>query len=251
MASASRWLSQIENRAYSRLRQLRQRGIWDGKPPVPVEFVVEHILDLHLRWEVIDEDPEESIFACLRPETGEIVLNEAHRNRFSEQPGFERFSIAHEAGHADVFGAVREAGQMGLLTDLPYRPQRRSATNGDVFSLHARLRELSPEVRTDVMQGLAARERERRAAGTDSPLERRAVDHYAAVLLMPVEQVHTAASARTLKSRRDIGGLADTFMVSTTAMRIRLEELGLIYGVAPDGTILASDPATQFQGSLF
>ena len=251
MARTSRWLSQIEERAYSRLRQLRQRGIWDGQPPIPVEFVVEHILELHLRWEVIEEEPNETIFACLRPATREIVLNELHRVRFRDQPGLERFSIAHEAGHADVFALVLEAEQIGLLAGHEYRPQRRSATNGDVVSLHARLRELPSPIRTEVMLGVAALERERRAAGADSPLERRAVDHYAAVLLMPAEQVRSAVAAKRLTTRRDIRELAETFVVSTTAMRIRLEELGLIRGVTDDGSILVAEPADGEQGSLF
>ncbi|MBL0937887.1 MAG: hypothetical protein IBJ03_03270 [Gemmatimonadaceae bacterium] len=251
MVRASRWLDQIEERAYSRLRQLRQRGLWDGKPPVPIEHLIEHILELNLRWEVIQEESGESVFACLRPATREIVLNEIHRERFQNQPGLERFSIAHEAGHADVFAVVREADQIGLLVGLGYRPQRRSATNGEVFSLHTRLRELPRAIRTEVMQGLAARERERRAAGEDSPLERRAVDHYAAVLLMPAEQVRAAAAAITLRSQRDIRRLADSFLVSTDAMRIRLQELGLIHSVAKDGTVQITDPATRLQGSLF
>lgn len=251
MAGTSRWLGQIEERAYSRLRQLRQRGLWNGQPPVPVEHLVEHILELHIRWEVIQEEPDESIHACLRPATREIVLNETHRNRFQDQPGFERFSIAHEAGHADIFAAVGEADQIGLLAGIDYRPQRRSAINGDVFSLHARLRGIPQPIRTEVMQGLAALERQRRAVGADSPLERRGVDHYAAVILMPAEQMRAAVAATSLKSRRDIRQLADTFIVSAAAMGIRLQELGLIHSVAQDGTVLTTDPAAQLQGSLF
>lgn len=250
MSNPTSWLDRIEEQAYVRLRQLRQRGIWNGDPPIPLDFVVEHLLNLRICWEVIEEEPGETIFACLRPASREIVVNESHLSIFRDQPGLERFSIAHEAGHADVFALVREADQIPLFPRIPYHPQRRTATNGEVLSLHARLRAIPQPMRTEVMRGLAALEREQRAAGVDSPMERRGVDHYAAVLLMPAGEVRSAVIEAQLASRRDIAELAGLFKVSFTAMRIRLEELRLIHGVADDGRILRVDSASSDQGTL-
>ena len=251
MQPESRWLRQIEDRAYGRLQQVRQRGLWNGKPPVPVELILEHALNLRISWEVIDEEPGETIFACLRPGTRQVVVNERHRSLFESQPGLERFSLAHEGGHADVFALAGRANERPLLEAMSYRPQLRSAAKGPVVSLAPRLRQLSPETRTAVLQELADQERARRVAGEDSPLVRRAVDHYAAVLLMPADLVRTAAAGRDVSSWQTVSDLARLFAVSKSALRIRLQEVGLIFGVDDAGAILLTDPAHRGQQSLF
>jgi hypothetical protein len=179
------------------------------------------------------------------------VLNEAHRARFEANRGLERFTIAHEAGHADVFALAAEADQHALLVGAHYQPERRSATKGQVLALHVRLRDLPREIRTEILLALAQEDRVQRASGEDSPLERRAVDHYAAVLLMPEDLIRTAISGRDLTSRATHTYLAREFEVSVTAMRIRLEELGLIPAVDHSGGVILTDPANEGQGSLF
>ena len=251
MQPESRWLRQIENRAYRRLQQVRKRGIWNGEPPVPIELILEHALDLRISWEVIDEEPGETIFACLRPETRQVVVNERHRALFGSTPGLERFSLAHEGGHADVFALADRANEPQLLEGPTYRPQQRSATKGPVVTVAPRLRQLPPETRTAVLVELADQERARRAAGEDSPLVRRAVDHYAAVLLMPADLVRAAAAGRDMSSWHTVTDLARLFGVSKSALRIRLQELGLIFGVDDAGTILLTDPAQKDQHTLF
>ena len=45
-------------------------------PPVPVEQIVENVLDLGILWEPIDEGPDEHILADLLPESRTVVFNE-------------------------------------------------------------------------------------------------------------------------------------------------------------------------------
>ena len=93
------------------------------------------------------------------------------------------------------------------------------------------------------METLRESDRKRQAAGEDTLLARRTVDHYAAVLLMPEEAVRSAARGLTFSGWSEIQMLAKTFQVSRTAMRIRLEECGLIHGVTEQGEIILQDPS--------
>jgi len=67
---------------------------------------------------------------------------------------------------------------------------------------------------------------------------------------MPEDLTRKAASARNLGSWRAIGDLARLFDVTPTAMSIRLQELGYIFGIAKNGAILLSDPAHKDQEVL-
>lgn len=250
MGSVSTWMLAIEGKAYLRLQQLRERGLWDGGPPVPVDHVLEHLLELSIAWEEIQEEPGEEILACLRPDTREVVLNEIHTPLFAEKPGLERFSKGHEAGHADVFALLGASDQLKLLADACYRPRRRSATRGPVLVVSERIKSLSPELRTVVMREMIRRDRARQAAGEDSPLERRSVDHYAAVLLMPEDLLRRSVQGRDLTRWPTLYDLADGFQVTISAMVVRLKELGMIYDVI-DRQILLRNPDQQDQTELF
>ena len=261
------WYRKIEGRAYHRLTQLRRprpdggAPLWDGVPPVPVEHVAEHLLGLSITYDKIDEEEGEEILGCLRAEGKEIVLNERHADRFQRNPGTERHTIGHEIGHADVFGDVADATEQLAIPELcgAYRPRKRSAIRGDVrvlkitmtAAMKQRLDACEPEVREEVMRRWAERDRERSAGDQDTPLVRRAVDHYAATLLMPEEAVRSAACTLDLASWRSITELAARFGVSKQSMRIRLEELGFIYGVDESNRIMLENPAEADQFRLW
>jgi hypothetical protein len=68
---------------------------------------------------------------------------------------------------------------------------------------------------------------------------------------MPADLVRCAAADRDLADWRAVADLGRQFVVSTTAMRIRLQELGLIFGVDESGAILLTDPGQADQRSLF
>jgi hypothetical protein len=270
MTSGQRWwYGQIESRAYARLSELRRprpgglAPLWDGEPPVPVEHVAEHLLGLAISYEAVEELDGEEILGCLRPETGEIVLNENHTDRFRDVPGTERHTIGHECGHADVFGEVAKA-TMPTLPGLAasHHTKKRSSLRGDVrvlrvqmnAAMRAQLGRCAPDVRAEVLRRWELRDRDEQrrqvAAGADTPLVRRAVDHYAATLLMPRDLVRRAAEGLDLTRWSSVDLLARQFVVSKQAMLIQLETLGLIHGVSPDRQILLHDPAEASQISL-
>ena len=263
------WYSQIEGRAYARLVELRRhrvdglRPLWNGEPPVPVEHVAEHLLGLRICYEPVEELEGEEILGCLRLETREIVLNEHHSDRFRNVPGAERHTIGHECGHADVFGEIANA-DMPVLPGLQaaHHTRKRSGLRGDVRVLKIRMHQATrahlanctPEVRAEVLRRweLQEREEQRRqiADGADSPIVKRAVDHYAATLLMPRDLVRQEAKGLDLSLWSSVDLLARRFVVSKQAMVIQLESLGLIFGVADDRRILVRDPAEGSQISL-
>jgi hypothetical protein len=250
MVASLWWQRRIEEIAYRRLRQLTERGLWDGFPPVPIDHVIEHLLALTIVWETIAEEPDEEILACIRPGTSELVLNETHLELFKQNPGLERFSKAHEAGHADVFGLTAQRDQLTIFPESHYKPKRRSSTRGDVNVITRKLRELDGRTRAAVLRELNDETRRRQAEGEDPPLQRRSVDRYAATILMPEEQVRDRAHRGDLTSWPFVYELARGFAVSTTAMLVRLKELRLVFDV--DGRrIVLQDPALLDQTSLF
>ena len=255
------WYGGIERRAASRLveLQLRQRGdgsglLWDGRLPVPVELIAEHLLGLSVVYDEAIEEPDgETIFGSLRTERREIVLNVRHADRFRDNPGLERHTIAHECGHADLFGEAANATEQTCVSELlsAYRPRKRWASRGDVWVLLPEiLRGRSPAVRHEVVRQLREEERERMAEGEDSLLVRRAVSHYAAHLLMPADRLREEVRGLDLSRWSSITQLARRFLVSKESMRIQLEEVDLIHGVDEHNRIVLADPKEVDQLSL-
>ena len=257
------WYGRIERLACQRLGELRRRQrpngggpLWDGRPPVPVEHVAEHLLGLSICYDDVEEFEGETILGCLRPEAREIVLNERHADRFRENPGTERHTICHECGHADLFGDVASATEQLCVPELmaDYRPRKRSAARGEVNVLRVlfdeQLRGRSPEVRTEVMRRWQERERQRISGGEDSPLVRRAVDHYAATLLMPEDLLRAEAHGLDLSRWSSVGELARRFVVSKESMLIQLKQFGLIYGMDENSRILVKNPKEEDQLEL-
>jgi len=249
------WLDRIEVRTFQRLRELQQRGLWNGRPPVPVEHVIEHILGLSISYEEIEEHPDEEILGSFRPNGREIVLNERHLATFATSPGRRRFTLAHEAGHADLY-ALADAtaqGEIGVLLASKYQPRHKSATRGSVavvsLTLAERVRRLPRDQRDEFYRRLCEAERLRAAEGHDTPLVRRTVDTYAAMLLMPADIVRVCSRSYDVTDSAQLHKLAQEFEVSTTAMRYRVVDLGLAYE-GPAGLQL-TDPAHEDQCTLF
>ena len=68
-------------------------------PPVPVERILEDVLDLRILWNSIPEPPGQSILAALEPATKTVVFNESSRALIDETQGLYNTVLAHEAGH--------------------------------------------------------------------------------------------------------------------------------------------------------
>ena len=83
-------------------------------PPVPVEQIVENVLDLGILWEPIYEGPDEHILAELLPESRTVVFNE-HRHPLIEQtPGLYNTILGHEAGHWEAHAHRGIAEQVSI-----------------------------------------------------------------------------------------------------------------------------------------
>jgi hypothetical protein len=68
-------------------------------PPVPVEQIVEDVLDLGILWEPIDEGPDEHTLAELVPDSRTVVFNECKHLLIEQTPGLYNTILGHEAGH--------------------------------------------------------------------------------------------------------------------------------------------------------
>jgi hypothetical protein len=68
-------------------------------PPVPVEQIVENVLDLGLLREPIDEGPDEHTLAELVPDSRTVVFNECKHLLIEQTPGLYNTILGHEAGH--------------------------------------------------------------------------------------------------------------------------------------------------------
>jgi Zn-dependent peptidase ImmA (M78 family) len=159
------------------------------EPPVPVEWLAEHILDLCIVWEVLPTDEASPVLGGLDPVRGEIVLNEAETRRFAAFPGLEAFTLAHEIGH--------------WLLHVP--PPRR---------------------RQPMLPGW---ERSRLAACGGGGLAARReqdADRFAALLLMPRRLLLPRCERLDLTRFPARYKLRDQFGVSITAMNLRLKDLG-------------------------
>lgn len=264
-AARARWEAAIDGRAYVRLRELRSRALWDGTPPVPVDHVIEHLLELDICYLPFAEGA--NALGGLDAPGREVVLNERMADVFRNVPGVLAFTKAHEAGHADLYGLAGAHAQHGLGGDAQawagrYAPERviayrsrageTDAVEVSVFASEA-FRRLSRARKTALYEVMHEEERARHAAGEDTGLERRTVDRYASVLLMPEDLVRAYVRDKRLDVTRpaDLHRAADAFGVSRVAMRHRAVELGLAYE-GRDGALTRVSPAEAGgQGSLF
>ena len=58
-----------------------------SSPPVPVERILEDVLDLSILWDDISEPPHQSILAALEPGSKTVVFNESRRMLLTDTPG--------------------------------------------------------------------------------------------------------------------------------------------------------------------
>src|SRR6266540_6280795 len=159
-------------------------------PPVPVEWIAEHVLDLRIVWDTLATDAAAPVLGGLDAIRGEIVLNERESRRFGAFAGLEAFTLAHEIGH--------------WLLHVP--------------PLHRRQPLLPGLTRTRTLgcggTNRATAEREQQA------------DRFAALLLMPARLLLPRCAGLDLTRFPARYRLRDEFGVSISAMNLRLKSLG-------------------------
>jgi hypothetical protein len=182
------------------------------RPPIQAELVAESV-GLNILWEEIREEPETTVCAEIRPDERLIVVNERRRGLLENNSGLYNTTVAHELGH------------WWLHID-------HAALNHE--ELPGYIRSSAPPRRSD---------------GRDRRDERNAHE-FMGYLLMPNSLLLPRARGMNLQSWRGLYRLRDDFGVTITAMKVRLEKLGLTY-VDDDGRFHRSRREAEGQSSLF
>ena len=164
-----------------------------SSPPVPIERIIEDMLDLNILWDSITESKGQSILAGLEPDTKTIVFNDARSAVTIEPPGLYNTVLAHEAGHWELHVDQAMLGQQPL-------PQ----FERDFSCLY------------------------RQSGPNQGPKEIQA-HKFMSYLLMPSDLLMEMVHDVDLTNWSQLYKLRDHFQVTITALTIRLEKLGLLY----------------------
>lgn len=192
----------LEREAQGLLKAYEEQEGALGGPPVPIDLLIEHLLQIDIDWAPLDLPSDERILAAieLTPMRRRIIMNEREREHFERYSGTEAYSKAHEVGHA-VLHLPREPGLQPLLW------------------------------RTDDVIALC---RSGRANRKEIQAER-----FAAYLLMPEPLVRAAIGEQPIMTWQQIYQLRDAFAVSVTAMCKRLVALNLAF-ITPQREVFPS-----------
>lgn len=231
-------------------RRLREYERKIGKPvilPVPVEEVIEQVLDLCILWEDVEEQRGEMILAGLKRRTRTIVMNEKHIKLFDEKPGLLRSTLGHEAGHWDI--EYRPHVRTGSLfgddaedAEVEGMVYRHSSRGNDLIEV---LRDLALRNET------AHRVYRKLTAGQDTAEQKSNVDRYQSCLLMPQWLMEDAAKRFDLRSWPSLYLLAEEAQVNISNLTTRLRRLKLIHSIDNRKRIYLSADEITGQGSLF
>ena len=189
----------------------RQSG-FPLRPPIQADLVAESV-GLNILWEEIREEPGTTVCAEIRPDERLIVVNERRRSLLESNLGFYNTTVAHELGH---------------------------------WWLHIDHAALNHEKLVGYVRSFAP---PRTQDGRDRRDERNAHE-FMGHLLMPRSLLLPRVDDMNLYNWRSLYQLRDEFGVTITAMKVRLETLGLAY-VDSDGRFHRSRQEAEGQRSLF
>lgn len=228
---------EIEEIAQSRLAELERLLRRPLSPPIPIDLIAEKVLGLDFLWEPIDELPGEQILGGLIAKKRLIVLNENRKALFTEKPGLERSTKGHEMGHWDLFIDKSSLDHPTLFDVEGGGPfTYRSCPAGEVAVIKVLYSEVEGR---ELLRKIHAR--------ADEPDEARAVNRYAAALSMPAEMIRPEAMKIDRTRWPNLYRLAEKYEVTISALRVRLEQLGLLY-VDKDGKLYEARDAASGQG---
>jgi hypothetical protein len=230
----------IESRAEERLAQLAKHLGRAITPPVPIDHFIEHVLELDFLWAEIEERPGEMILGAINPKGRQIVMNDTHAELFHEKEGLERFTKLHEAGHWDLLTDQASIDHPRLLDDNE---------NGFVAFRHSQAGLLH------VLKALCTSNEGVQyicdlRSRADDPDEKRVVNRYAGAVLIPRQLLRDDVERRRPQGWPDVYRLAERYEVTVTAMKVRLNQLGLVY-IDEQGTFHRSKAEAGGQQVLF
>jgi hypothetical protein len=230
----------IEARAEERLAQLAESLRRPVTPPVPVDHFIEHVLELDFLWDQIEERVGETIFGAINPRRRQIVMNDLHAELFHQKEGLERFTKLHEGGHWDLLTDQASVDHPRLLGNDESGPVAfRQSRAGLLHVLKALC--MSKEA-LEYLCDLNSR--------TDDPDEKRVVNRYAGAVLIPRHLLRQDVARTRPRGWPDVYGLAERYEVTVTAMKVRLNQLGLVY-IDEHGTFHRSRAEAVGQQLLF
>jgi Zn-dependent peptidase ImmA (M78 family) len=184
--------------------ELLRRGVlarvWNREPPIPVELLIEHVLETRIEWRAAESPDAEIVAGWTDPDESVIYLNEVKKPLFESTPGLERYTLGHEAGHRVLH--VDPASRLQLRLDLVDEDETILCRSGDTTR-----REIQAE-------------------------------RFAAFLLMPPDLMRLHAVALETSEWRNVYKLRDVFQVSVTAMMNRLRELSYATPLTPQPSTL-------------
>ncbi len=234
----------IEDVTARRIRGYEAKNGLTVTLPVPVEEVVEQVLNLSILWDAITEQTGEMILGGLQRKSRTIVLNEKHLALFDQKPGLLRSTIGHEAGHADIEGCSDSDSPSLFGEEKGTDPiVHRHATRSD--ELIAVLLDLA------LHNEKAYRAYKQLTAGQDTPEQKSAVDRYQSALLMPRWLMREAAKKYDLANWRDLYRFSEEAQVNISNLTTRLRRLGLIYKIGDNKRIYLFEEEATGQKTLF
>ena len=208
----------IEEMAANRLTQLEDKIGGPLLPPIPIDLLAEKVLGLDFLWDRIQELPGEIILAAIDPRSRLIVLNQSHQSVFERKPGLERFTKGHEMGHWDLFmdaDKLRHSTLFDMNDEIPFVRRRTDST--EVVAIQ---RLLSTWEGQELVRELNSR--------ADDPDEERAVNRYAAAILMPEKMIRAEAHKVDRTRWVNLYELQKKFGVTISALTVRLSQLDLL-----------------------
>ncbi|HLJ91412.1 MAG TPA: hypothetical protein VKZ53_31725 [Candidatus Angelobacter sp.] len=235
----------IEEIADRRLREFEAKMERPVSPPIDIELFGELVLGLSILWEKIDELPGEEILAGLRTAEKLIIMNEDRRAQMDEKTGRCRLTQGHEMGHWDLFVDKSKLEHPKLFDEVsPSIFAYRSSTSGQVQIIQ---RLLACEEGQELLRQIASR--------ADTPDEARSVNRYAAAILMP-RALMTDEAKKIDRTQwgtlwRKLYPMADRYGVTVSALRVRFEQLNLLYVDQENKKVYPTREDAQGQQNLF
>lgn len=174
---------------------------------------IDLIIELELGYDnAVADLGDPLILGAISPLENTIYTNERSEEQFEKYQGLYRFTLGHEVGHWALHLNGSE-GQMKISEEFPY-----------------------PFICRDT--------------STKPPIEKQA-DMFSSAILMPTDLVKESVAGRDIFSWSALYQLRDEWGVSVTALKIRLEKLGLLYHCQQTDQFFTSEARANGQQSLF
>jgi Zn-dependent peptidase ImmA (M78 family) len=174
---------------------------------------IDLIIDTELSYSNDVKDlGDPSILGAISPLEGKIYTNENSQDKFKQFPGLYEFTLGHEVGHWALH--LNDGnGQLRLSEEFPYPFVCRDTGNKPVIEIQA--------------------------------------DKFAAEILMPKELIRQVVSSRDIYNWPALYKLREEIGVSISALKVRLQQMGLLY--IPNGTkeLYPSEAQANGQQSIF